>query len=74
MKWILAPDSLREITRESEISYTYRFIAGSLNGCIGVVSKRFLSYACELGYQEIITNPLEAYAWECVINNFSNED
>lgn len=66
--WILTPGGLKETTGEDSIFYTYRFIAGSLKGCKGAVNKRLLSHVCRNGYQKIITNPLEAYAWECLIN------
>lgn len=62
--WILDTSNLRETTGEDKMSYSYRFIAGPLKGCDGAINKNFLSYACQLGDLKIITNPLEAYAWE----------
>lgn len=67
--WILCQGCLKEITGEDETFFLYEIIAGNNTGGIGAVNKRLLKHVCQNGIQKIINNPLEAYAWECVIKS-----
>ena len=68
--WILAlnsDDTYRLAIVEKEDGGSYRYY-NSLRMRAGWLGKHFLSAQIQLGRVKVITNPLEAYAWECYIS------
>jgi hypothetical protein len=64
-QWILQLSRISEVTGESELFYQYRVLSGRTG--VGRINKIYLKRQIEIGRAEIITNPLEAYAWEVMI-------
>lgn len=63
--WILQPSRLAEVTGQAGPFYSYRVIAGGFAN--GQINKRFLDIQVEEGWARITHNPLEAYAWQCLL-------